>query len=108
MSGMGTPGGATAGTPVLALVLALFMLGYILRTTDGLAFLSRARAPRHRGGAPSRLSVAAPAPATQPPPSHSTAADASPAGRPSLAPRLAVGYKIAMGLGMGYMLVTMF
>jgi hypothetical protein len=28
-------------------------------------------------------------------------------GRAALAPRLATGYKIAMGIGTGYMLVTM-
>jgi hypothetical protein len=41
MPGMATP---TAGFPVLALVLALFMIGYIVWTTDRLAALSRASA----------------------------------------------------------------
>jgi hypothetical protein len=82
--GMAMPGmsvAAAAGNPALTLVLALFMLGYILWTIDRLASLSRARA-------------AAPAPGAA-------------AGRPALAPRLAACYKIAMGIGMGYMLVMM-
>jgi hypothetical protein len=72
MAGMGGPG--YAGNPAIALVLALFMLGYVLWTTDRLAVMSRARA------------VASGA---------------------VLAPRLAACYKIAMSVGMGYMLITM-
>ena len=78
MASMGGPGGA--GNPALALILALFMVGYILWTTDGLAALSRARA----------------AGPTEPGPD-----------RQSLAPRVAASYKIAMGIAMGYMLVMM-
>jgi hypothetical protein len=109
MAGMGGPGGAAAGNPVLALVLALFMLGYILWTTDQLASLSRSKSAPPLGAGPSGQPTAAPSPATviQRPPGPGTAAGADPAGRPSLAPRLAAGYKIAMSLGMGYMLVTM-
>ena len=40
----GMSGGAAAGNPALTLVLALFMLGYILWTIDRLAALSPARA----------------------------------------------------------------
>jgi hypothetical protein len=76
MPGMSGPAGA--GNPALALVLALFMVGYILWTTDQLASLSRARAAR-----------------------------AGSASRRSLAPRFAACYKIAMSVAMGYMLVTM-
>lgn len=83
MPGMRGPGGAMAANPALALILALFMIGYIVWTTDRLASLSRA------GATPS------------------SAADASPAGRPALAPRLAASYKIAMSIAMGYMLITM-
>ena len=82
--GMAMPGMdqvATAGNPALTLVLALFMLGYVLWATDRLARLSVASA-----AAPA-LGAAAP--------------------RPSLAPRLAACYKIAMGIAMGYMLVMM-
>jgi hypothetical protein len=72
MPGMGGPG--SAGNPAIALVLALFMLGYVLWTTDHLPVLSRAR---------------------------------SAASGAVLAPRLAACYKIAMSVGMGYMLITM-
>jgi hypothetical protein len=72
MPGMGRPG--SAGNPAIALVLALFMLGYVLWTTDRLAVMSRARAA---------------------------------ASGAILAPRLAACYKIAMSVGMGYMLLAM-
>jgi hypothetical protein len=72
MPGMGGPG--HAGNPAIALVLALFMLGYVLWITDRLAVMSRARAA---------VSGA------------------------MLAPRLAACYKIAMSVGMGYMLLAM-
>jgi hypothetical protein len=96
MPGMSGP--ADAGNPALALVLALFMVGYLLWTTDQLASLSRARAagpvPEPTAGIPH-----APGPAT--------AARAGSASRPALAPRFAACYKIAMSLAMGYMLITM-
>ena len=61
--GMAMPGmsqGATAGNPALTLVLALFMLGYVLWATDRLARLSRARAAAPaRGAAAPRPSLAA-------------------------------------------------
>jgi hypothetical protein len=41
----GMSGTAAAGNPALALVLALFMVGYILWTTDHLAALSRVSGP---------------------------------------------------------------
>ena len=81
---MAMPGmsqGTTTGNPALTLVLALFMLGYVLWAIDRLAHLART-----------------PAPATAY--SHST-------GSPVLAPRLAASYKIAMAITMGYMLITM-
>ena len=43
MPGMGAPAGPADSFPVLAVVLALFMLGYIVWTTDRLASLVRAR-----------------------------------------------------------------
>ena len=46
--GMAMPGmsqGATTGNPALTLVLALFMLGYVLWAIDRLAYLSRTPAP---------------------------------------------------------------
>jgi Domain of unknown function (DUF5134) len=90
--GMAMPGmsqGTAIGNPALTLVLALFMLGYVLWAMDRLAHLSRTPAPATPGA---------------------TAAAASyprPAGRPVLAPRLAASYKIAMAITMGYMLITM-
>jgi hypothetical protein len=112
--GMAMPGmsqGATAGNPALTLVLALFMLGYVLSATDRLARLSRARAAAPALGAaaprPSPAAVTVPAAAIAPG-AHSCAASREhPPGRAALAPRLAACYKIAMGIVMGYMLVMM-
>jgi len=81
---MAMPGmsqGATIGNPVLTLVLALFMLGYVLWAVDRLALLSRTPA--------------------------AAAVYSQAAGVPVLAPRLAAGYKITMAIAMGYMLITM-
>jgi hypothetical protein len=80
---MAMPGmsqGTTIGNPALTLVLALFMLGYVLWAIDRLAHLSRT-----------------PAPATA----------MTTARRPVLAPRLAASSTIAMVIIMGYMLITM-
>ena len=85
MAGMSRPAAAAAGNPALAVILALFMVGYILWTTDRLATLSRAGFAQDQQAGPG----------------------SRPAGRPSLAPRLAAGYKIAMSIAMGYMLITM-
>ena len=108
----GMNGGAAAGNPALTLVLALFMLGYILWTIDRLASQSPARATAAaHAAAPGRpppaavtASAAARVSGTARP--GNTAHGGAP-GRPALAPRLATGYKIAMGIGMGYMLVMM-
>jgi hypothetical protein len=73
---MAMPGmnqGTTAGNPALTLLLALFMLGYVLWAIDRLTHLPRTPA----------------------------------AGSAVLAPRLAVSYKAAMAVTMGYMLITM-
>jgi flagellar biogenesis protein FliO len=81
---MAMPGmsqGTTIGNPALTLVLALFMLGYVLWAVDRLARLSRT-----------------PAVAT---------AYTQAAGVPVLAPRLAASYKITMAITMGYMLSMM-
>jgi Domain of unknown function (DUF5134) len=86
--GMAMPGknhGATAGNPVLALLLALFLLGYVVWAADRLASTSRVPATAAVVGA----------------------ATGWPSVRPALAPRLAACYKIAMGITMGYMLVMM-
>jgi Domain of unknown function (DUF5134) len=80
MPGMG--GSGASANPALTLVLALFMLGYIVWTVDQLAIQSRAR--------------------TQ------TAADQrGDVSTVALAPRFAACYKIAMSVAMGYMLLAM-
>jgi Domain of unknown function (DUF5134) len=81
MPPMGGPG--IAANPALTVVLAVFMLGYVLWTADQLAAGTRASDGRGAAG-------------------H----DAHQARNP-LAPRLAGSYKIAMSIAMGYMLLTM-
>jgi hypothetical protein len=77
----------TTGNPALTLVLALFLLGYILWAIDRLARLSRTPAPT--------------------PAAYAATAYPHTAGSPVLAPRLAASATIAMALTMGYMLITM-
>jgi Domain of unknown function (DUF5134) len=88
MPGMGRTG-ADGSVLALAVVLALFMAGYVLWTADQLTSLARATAPSAPGAGtvPDR---AAPF-----------------AGSPALAPALAACSKIAMGITMGYMLLVM-
>jgi hypothetical protein len=86
-------GSGASANPALALVLALFMLGYLVWTADQLARLSRARTAGPSGGpglAGRGALVQEPA-----------------AGAVPLAPRFAACYKIAMSVAMGYMLLTM-
>jgi Domain of unknown function (DUF5134) len=107
-AGMAMPGmsqATTAGNPALTLVLALFMLGYVLWAVDRLAYLSRTTAPAiasvtsaPRSPQANQLAPVGPAVA---------AAYPSPAGSPLLAPRLAASYKIMMAITMGYMLIMM-
>ena len=91
MPAMSGPAGAN---PVPALILAMFMLGYVLWTADQLAAFSRA--------VPVTAGVA------QPGPAQAGQAQARPAqsATAALAPRLAACYKIAMGIAMGYMLIA--
>ena len=94
------------------MVLALFMLGYILWTIDRLASPSRAAAAAaaHSTAAGSAPPAALTASATARAPGTARPASIPHSGTPgmlALAPRLATGYKIAMGIGMGYMLVMM-
>ena len=121
-SGMAMPGmaapGVSASFPALALVLALFMLGYLLWTTDRLA--TRARAKRTPAAIPrtqpqSLVTVPA-APASHlaslaSPGDPLAAADAAPphppAGHPLLAAQFAECSKIVMAITMGYMLIAM-
>jgi hypothetical protein len=77
MGGMGRPDGSVLA---LAVVLALFMVGYVLWTADQLTALRSAAARTPRGQL---------------------------ASSPALAPGLAACAKIAMGATMGYMLLVM-
>ncbi len=109
MPGMSGPA-AVGSNPAIALVLALFMLGYVLWTTDRIAALSRGRtaAAELPGTGPS-LAANATKPATASQLTLRTRAPEprrSAAGAP-LAPRFAACYKIAMSIAMGYMLITM-
>jgi hypothetical protein len=114
MPGMSGPPGAAASFPALALLLALFMLGYIFWTADRLTSLSRATAAQAARGAQAghQSAPARPAAAASPAdPLHPTGPPGGtvPArtGRPALAPRLAACSKIAMSMAMGYMLIAM-
>jgi hypothetical protein len=112
---MAMPGmsqGATTGNPAVTLILALFMLGYILWALDRLAGLSRATTSATVRGAgtgwPSRAAVTVPAAAGVLGQSAlASVAQGHHPGRPALAPRAAACYKIAMAITMGYMLVMM-
>jgi hypothetical protein len=83
MAGMGRPAGSVLA---LAIVLALFMVGYVLWTADQLtAQLTALRSPAVRGAADQAGQLAGPV----------------------LAPGLAACATIAMGVTMGYMLLVM-
>jgi hypothetical protein len=118
MAGMRGPVGAEWTFPVLAVVLALFMLGYVLWITDRLTCLARdhlaiaaptrtssdAQAPVMAGGQTAGISDPNDSRDTLDPPATR---EEHPSGGPMLAPKLAAGYKIAMGIAMGYMLIMM-
>jgi Domain of unknown function (DUF5134) len=126
MPGMGAASGLAA-YPVLPVVLALFMVGYVAWLGDRLISVSRpAAAAAMREGAVD-LARAPAAPGLAAGGAQATAASTSasagdqdagaacgpshapPAGRrwPVLAPRAAGCYKIAMGVTMAYMLIMM-
>jgi hypothetical protein len=116
MPGMSPAAGPAGSFPVLAVVLALFMLGCIVWTTDRLAALARAETT-----APDQESNPHPQPAAavQAAASFRDAgrAHATPgatvirrerqAARPMLAPKLATVGKLVMSITMGYMLLLM-
>jgi hypothetical protein len=115
MPGMGASAGPAGSFPALAVVLALFMLGYLVWTTDRLASLARARTTTANPGITRNhrpeVTVAAAAgrhPASAPAtPTAAANRPANPVGQPILAPKLAACCKIAMSLAMGYMLILM-
>jgi hypothetical protein len=117
MPGMaGGPAAAGGSLSALAVILALFMIGYVLWTADQLSALVRAtagptsRAVRDQSGIP--VGAAGPYGGMDIQDAAGTIS-AVPAGAPyrpgsaALAPRLAACYKITMGLTMGYMLIFM-
>jgi hypothetical protein len=117
MAGMGASTGAAASFPALAVVLAIFMIGYLAWAADQLTSLAigrtagppRSAHPASRqatphGASPAGVMVAK---GTRPAAGAEGARPANPAGRPMLAPRLSACTKIAMSLGMGYMLILM-
>ncbi len=134
--GMGGMGASGARFSVLALVLALFMLGYVVRVSDRLTAqapaLAVALAVAGAGAGAGALAVAgagagaSAVPAANPPEAPGalmtatgpeSAETASPGGCAGaapgchassyLAPRCAAMCKIAMGITMGYMLILM-
>jgi hypothetical protein len=109
MPGMTGSGGAYDGNPALALLLALFLLGYVIWTADGLADMSRGSKPRRPQDMKDRLTAATHQAAMIPRPAPPNTTLTHPGGPSAAAPapRLAACYKIAMGITMGYMLVTM-
>jgi hypothetical protein len=82
MTMAGMAGSGSLANPALTLVLALFMLGYIVWIADQLATRPRARTLTTAGHRRDDAAVA-------------------------LAPRFAACYKIAMSVAMGYMLLAM-
>ncbi len=113
MPGMGTSPSTPAGFPALAVVLALFMLGYIMWTTDQLASLARARTttPRQAGALQHQAMVTVPSGsmvrAADTPDAAAKPEQVAAASQALLAPKLAAFGKIAMGITMGYMLILM-
>ncbi len=115
MPGMGISPGTSAAFPALAVVLALFMLGYVMWATDQLASLARAkitttipaRIPEQRALAAVSSAGRGVGPAGTTDTSDIAAAQQRSASRTLLTPKLAVLGKIAMGITMGYMLILM-
>src|SRR6266516_3018682 len=112
----GASGGPATSFPALAAVLALFMVGYIVWTTDRLTTLARAKTAAAGTGRDQNDHRSAAVPAAAPrhdagrAPSTSAAAQTQhrgQAGRPVLAPKLAACGKLAMSITMGYMLILM-
>lgn len=107
----GMTGTAVTVNPALALVLALFMAGYILWTSDQLAALSRAGAAAATSAGTGSAGISAatshnPAPASALTYRRAGACGGGAVTAP-LAPRFAACYKIAMSVAMGYMLITL-
>ena len=109
-TGMTMGGPATAGRfPLLALVLALFMVGYVMWQADRLPALARTGPPRPApAGTAAVIAVAAGgSQATQAGQAAATTDLATGPAPRVLSPRLAACCQIAMGVTMGYMLILM-
>jgi hypothetical protein len=114
--GVGMAGLAPSRFSVLALLMALFMVGYVVRVADRLPLRTPASTPVPAVAIALAMVPASPAPVATftPPDTSAPAATPAPAdhvpttARPYLAPRCAALCKIAMGLTMAYMLVLMF
>ena len=115
MPGMAASPASAGSFPVLALLLAIFTLGYAAWTTDRLTSLARATTAvpaQHAAYHPALLPAITGAHAARPqdvPDTTGTAVSVQehPPGSLMLAPRLAACYKIAMSITMGYMLIQM-
>jgi Domain of unknown function (DUF5134) len=111
MAGMagGRPG-ADGSLWALAVILALFMIGYVLWTADQLTALVRASAADVSGPVRDRADADGPAGAAgtkDAPPAAMLQGLSRQPRTLALAPRLAACYKIAMGVAMSYMLMLM-
>jgi hypothetical protein len=101
---MGPSTGLAGSLPVLAVLLAMFMLGYIVWTTDRLTSLARARTATE---GPGRMAAPPGAAGDAPVTRAAGTGRGDQAGRPALAPGLAACGRLAMSITMGYMLVVM-
>jgi Domain of unknown function (DUF5134) len=112
-TGMTMGGPAAAGRfPLLALVLAVFMVGYVMWQADRLPALARASTPRTAPATTPALAVAAAGSGQATQPDEATQAEATPVLPASpalrvLSPRLSAGCQMAMAVTMGYMLILM-
>jgi hypothetical protein len=117
MPGMdGAQAAAGGSLSALAVILALFMIGYVLWTADQFTALARAPAGATARAAPGRPGIPVIAAGHHGAARVRDATGAAGADLPglacrpggsALAPRLAACYKIAMSLTMGYMLIVM-
>jgi Domain of unknown function (DUF5134) len=109
MGGMATAATASRFS-FLALLMVLFMFGYVVRVADRLPIRPSVLARVPAGPVPLAASAGATAAASAggaPAPEDTPAPAATRPGRPYLAPRCAALCKIAMGITMGYMLILM-
>ena len=120
MAGMGASSGAAARIPALGLALALFMIGYVVWTADRITPRtaatpgipaavragSAAQEPRRLPSRPSTATGTQAAADTGPAPGTTAAAGHRAGPGPFLAPRCLACCRIAMGVTMGYMLIT--